>query len=122
MPDLTPDRIAELERLHESLRKSLLEAVIDPAYVRVDALAVVDALPALLAERERLRAERDEAREAHARVVRLIQRSTGMTDLGLLCECGHMHIADEDSADAGCRICECSTFDRTAPEDAEAAS
>lgn len=26
------------------------------------------------------------------------------------CECGHLHAADEDNEDAGCRTCECASW------------
>jgi hypothetical protein len=27
-----------------------------------------------------------------------------------VCRCGHVHAADTDSEDAGCRVCECLTW------------
>jgi hypothetical protein len=81
-----------------------------------NAVILARAYLAELERGERLEAERDEARRAHAILVRKIAQFAGVgeDELGLICECGHTHVAGADGEDAGCRICDCLTFDRAA--------
>ena len=70
MPDLSPERVAELERLREMVMLRVPDGFRDDDGVwhdgphRITALADLDALAALLAERKRLRAENERLREA----------------------------------------------------------